>query len=88
MYEAFAPLIAAETDAIINIAGSAGASLDERLAYPLSVKPELCSLDMGSMNLAFHKAARGVVNWKHRLGEALCRGLGGRRRPQLVRRHS
>jgi uncharacterized protein (DUF849 family) len=64
-FRAFAPLIAAETDAIINIAASAGASLDERLAYPLSVKPELCSLDMGSMNLAFHKAARGVVNWKH-----------------------
>ena len=40
-------------------------TLNERLAYPLRAKPELCSINMGTMNFAFHKAARGVVGWKH-----------------------
>jgi uncharacterized protein (DUF849 family) len=67
VFEEFVPVIADETDAIINITTGGGArmTLEERLAYPLRAKPELCSLNMGTMNLAFHKAARGVVDWKH-----------------------
>jgi uncharacterized protein (DUF849 family) len=67
VFEEFVPSIAAETDAIINITTGGGAriALEERLAYPLKAKPELCSLSMGTMNFAFHKAARGVVGWKH-----------------------
>jgi uncharacterized protein (DUF849 family) len=66
-YDEFVPVIAAETDAIINITtgGSKRMTLDERLAYPLKARPELCSLNMGSMNFAFHKTARGVGDWKH-----------------------
>jgi len=66
IFEQFVPAIAAETDAIINITtgGSARMSLEERLAYPLRAGPELCSLNMGSMNFSFHKAARGVPEWK------------------------
>jgi len=40
-------------------------TLDDRLAYPLVAKPELCSLNMGSMNFAFHKAGGGITEWKH-----------------------
>jgi uncharacterized protein (DUF849 family) len=40
-------------------------TIEDQFAYPLKVKPELCSLTMGSMNFAFHKAARGVAGWKH-----------------------
>lgn len=67
VFERFVPAIAAETDAIINITtgGSTRMTLEERLTYPLKARPELCSLNMGSMNFAFHKAARGIVNWKH-----------------------
>lgn len=67
VFEEFVPVIAAATDAIINITTSGGAekTLEDRLAYPLKAKPELCSLNMGAMNIAFHKAARGVVGWKH-----------------------
>jgi len=67
VFEQFVPRIAAETDAIINITtgGSSRMSLDERLAYPLRAKPELCSLNMGSMNFAFHKAGRRIAKWKH-----------------------
>jgi len=48
----FLPRIKQASDAVINITtgGGAGMSLDERLAAPLRAKPELCSLNMGSMN--------------------------------------
>jgi uncharacterized protein (DUF849 family) len=36
-----------------------------RIAERTDAIPELCSLNMGSMNFAFHKAARGVTDWKH-----------------------
>ncbi|WP_374385096.1 3-keto-5-aminohexanoate cleavage protein [Dongia sp.] len=67
VFDLFVPRIAAETDAIINITtgGSTRMSLEERLAYPLQAQPELCSLNMGSMNFAFHKAGRGITTWKH-----------------------
>jgi uncharacterized protein (DUF849 family) len=67
IFDQFVPRIAAETDAIINITtgGSTRMSLDDRLAYPLKAKPELCSLNMGSMNFSFHRAARGITQWKH-----------------------
>jgi uncharacterized protein (DUF849 family) len=67
VFQQFVPKIAAETDAIINITtgGSSRMTLDDRLAYPLIAKPELCSLNMGSMNFAFHKAGGGISDWKH-----------------------
>ncbi|MEC9199090.1 MAG: 3-keto-5-aminohexanoate cleavage protein, partial [Pseudomonadota bacterium] len=67
IFEQFVPQIAAQTDAIINITtgGSTRMTLDERLAYPLQAQPELCSLNMGSMNFSFHKAAQSVTNWQH-----------------------
>jgi uncharacterized protein (DUF849 family) len=63
-FDAFVPVIAEATDAIISIATGEGAALEDRLAYPLKARPELCSINMGSMNFAFHKAGEGVVNWK------------------------
>ena len=67
VFSQFVPKIAAQTDAIINITtgGSSRMTLDDRLAYPLVAKPELCSLNMGSMNFAFHKAGGGITEWKH-----------------------
>jgi uncharacterized protein (DUF849 family) len=67
VFAQFVPKIAAQTDAIVNITtgGSSRMTLDDRLAYPLIAKPELCSLNMGSMNFAFHRAGGGVTDWKH-----------------------
>ena len=67
VFEQFVPRIAAATDAIINITtgGSTRMTLDQRLAYPRIVGPELCSLNAGSMNFAFHKAGRGIDQWTH-----------------------
>lgn len=67
VFDQFVPRIAAATNAIINITtgGSVSMTLDDRLAYPLRAAPELCSLNMGSMNFAFHKAGRGITDWKY-----------------------
>lgn len=67
IFDQFVPRIAAQTDAIVNITtgGSTRMTLEERLAYPLKAKPELCSLNMGSMNFAFHRAGRGISSWKY-----------------------
>ncbi len=48
----FLPPIKEACDAVINITtgGGHGMSVDERLAAPLRIKPEMSSLNMGSMN--------------------------------------
>ncbi len=67
VFRQFVPRIAAETDAVINITpgGSTRMTLEERLAYPLLAKPEMCSLNMGSMNFTIHPAARRITDWTH-----------------------
>ncbi len=67
VFRQFVPKIAAATDAVINITtgGSITMSVDDRLAYPLLAKPELCSLNMGSMNFSIHPAARKIKDWKY-----------------------
>lgn len=67
VFDEFVPRIRAATDAVINITtgGSTRMTLQERLAYPLQLKPEMCSLNMGSMNFSIHPAARKIQEWKH-----------------------
>lgn len=67
VFDQFVPRIQAATDAVINITtgGSTRMTLDERLAYPLQLKPEMCSMNMGSMNFSIHTAARKIQQWKH-----------------------
>src|SRR4051812_48918848 len=54
VFDRFVPRIRAATDAVINITtgGSTRMTLQERLAYPLQARPEMCSLNMGSMNFS------------------------------------
>ena len=67
VYDRFVPRIKAATDAVINITtgGSTRMTLAERLAYPLQAKPEMCSLNMGSMNFTIHPVARKITEWRH-----------------------
>ncbi len=67
VFAQFVPRIKAATDAVINITtgGSTRMTLEERLAYPLIAKPEMCSLNMGSMNFSIHPAARKISEWRH-----------------------
>lgn len=59
--------IEAQTDAILSITtgGSAQMSIDERLAAPVLIEPELCSLNLGTMNFSLHAMADKPRQWKH-----------------------
>jgi uncharacterized protein (DUF849 family) len=63
----FLPVIKQSTDAVVNITtgGGLGMTLDERLAAPLRASPEMCSLNMGSMNFNISRAAGSVTAWQH-----------------------
>lgn len=63
----FLPRIKESTDAVINITtgGGVGMTLDDRLAAARRAKPELCSLNMGSMNFGIYPMAKMFDNWEH-----------------------
>jgi uncharacterized protein (DUF849 family) len=63
----FLPVIKQSTDAVVNITtgGGLNMTLEERLAAPLKAAPEMCSLNMGSMNFNISGAAARVKEWKH-----------------------
>ncbi|MBB3771957.1 uncharacterized protein (DUF849 family) [Angulomicrobium tetraedrale] len=55
------------SDAVLNIStgGSSRMTLDERLAAPRRIQPEMCSLNMGSMNFGLFPLAERYDSWKH-----------------------
>jgi len=59
--------LAGRTNAVINITtgGSTQMTIEERLAYPLRIKPEMCSLNMGSMNFSIHPVAERITEWRY-----------------------
>ncbi len=63
----FLPRIKQATNAVVNITtgGSSLMSLDERLAAPLQAQPEMCSLNMGSMNFALFPMLDKPRDWQH-----------------------
>jgi uncharacterized protein (DUF849 family) len=67
VYAQFLPVIRQRTDAVINVTtgGSATMTVEDRLAAAARFKPELCSLNMGSINFAFFPAAKRIETWKH-----------------------
>jgi uncharacterized protein (DUF849 family) len=67
VYDRFLPVIKQRTDAVVNITtgGSATMSVADRLAAAVRFQPEMCSLNMGSINFAFFPAARRISDWKH-----------------------
>ena len=62
----FLPTIKQSTDAVINITTGGGLTmtLEERLAAPLVARPEMCSLNMGSMNFNISQAGDRIKDWK------------------------
>jgi len=66
-FMAFLPRIRQASDAVINIStgGSAVMTLDARLAAPKAAEPEMCSLNMGTMNFALYPAAERITEWTH-----------------------
>jgi uncharacterized protein (DUF849 family) len=63
----FLPVIKAETDAVINITTGGGHNMtvQQRLEAPLAAKPEMCSLNMGSMNFGLFPMLGRYKDWKY-----------------------
>ena len=63
----FLPQIRAACDAVVNLTtgGSATMTLDQRLAAPLALRPEMCSLNMGTMNFALYPMLGKRTEWLH-----------------------
>jgi uncharacterized protein (DUF849 family) len=63
----FLPRIKQASNAVVNITtgGGHGMSLQDRLAAPLRAKPEMCSLNMGSMNFGLYPMLQRYKEWKH-----------------------
>ena len=67
-FRAFLPRIKAECDAVLNIStgGSSLMSLDERLAPARDAHPEMCSLNMGTMNFGIFPLRDRYDEWQHK----------------------
>ncbi len=63
----FLPVIKQRTDAVVNLTtgGSPTMSVQDRLAGAVRFAPEMCSLNMGSMNFAIFPSADRYKTWKH-----------------------
>lgn len=63
----FLPRLKQATDAVLNITtgGSLNMTVQERLAAPMLAEPEMCSLNMGSMNFGIFPLADRYKDWKH-----------------------
>jgi uncharacterized protein (DUF849 family) len=72
----FLPRIKQSTDAVINVTTGGGLNMtvEQRLAAPLQAKPEMCSLNMGSMNFGIYPLADRYSSWKHEWEEPYLRG--------------
>lgn len=67
VFKEFLPSIKQSCDAVINITtgGSLGMTMDERLEAANWAQPELCSLNMGSMNFGLFPAAEKIKDFKY-----------------------
>ncbi len=85
----FLPRIKQATNAVVNITtgGGHGMSLDERLAAPLRARPEMCSLNMGSMNFGLLSDARPLQGLEISLGAAASRNDARLHLPQYLCRY-
>ena len=65
-FESFLSRIKQATDAVVNIStgGNPVMTVAERIPAALTFSPEMCSLNMGSMNFALHPLAERYETWK------------------------
>lgn len=67
VYRMFLPRIKETTDVVINITtgGGHGMTVEQRLVAPLSLEPEMCSLNMGSLNIGLFHLLPRYKKWKY-----------------------
>jgi len=72
---AFLPRLKAGSDAVINVTTGGGSNMtvDDRLKGPVILRPEMCSLNMGSMNFATYPLADRYKSWKYEWEEPYLR---------------
>ncbi|MDE0060998.1 MAG: 3-keto-5-aminohexanoate cleavage protein [Defluviicoccus sp.] len=72
----FLPRIKQNSDAVINITtgGGLGMTVEERMAAALVARPEVASLNMGSINFGIFQAADRIETWKYDWEEPYLRG--------------
>ena len=63
----FLPRIKQATDAVVNITtgGAVTMTVEQRISAAQTLSPEMCSLNMGSMNFALYPMARRYKTWKY-----------------------
>lgn len=78
-FRRFLPVIKQATAAVINIStgGSLLNTMEERIAPAKMASPEMCSLNMGSMNFSMHALADRYQEWKFDWEEAYLRNSDG-----------
>ena len=67
VYRQFLPRIRDATDAVINLTtgGSSQMTVEQRLSAPAELAPEMCSLNMGSMNFGLFPMKDRYSEWTH-----------------------
>lgn len=65
-FRGFLPRIKQATNSVVNIStgGSLHMTITERVKPAATFSPEMCSLNMGSMNFSFHGLAQRYDSWK------------------------
>lgn len=65
-FAGFLPRVKQATNAVVNIStgGSLTLSIQDRINPAKTFSPEMCSMNMGSMNFSFHPLAGRYDNWK------------------------
>ena len=66
-FAGFLPRVKQATNAVVNIStgGSLKTTIEDRIAPARRFSPEMCSLNMGSMNFSFHPLAKRYETWKY-----------------------
>jgi uncharacterized protein (DUF849 family) len=72
VFARFLPPISQQTDAVLNVrtGGSPAMTVQDRLRAAARFEPEMCSLNMGSINFGIFPAARRIKHWKYDWEEA------------------
>jgi uncharacterized protein (DUF849 family) len=67
VFAQFLPVIRDRTTAVINLTTGGGQTMtvDQRLEGPLRFRPEMCSLNMGSMNFGLYPIANRVKEFRY-----------------------
>lgn len=78
-FEPFLGRIKQATDAVVNIStgGSLTATIQQRITPAKTFSPEMCSMNMGSLNFSFHGLAARHATWKFDWEKAYVEGSEG-----------